>query len=252
MDTMKESVTSKTYDIWSWFYDCTFAQLVRLRHVRAVQQLRTRPGDRILDIGVGTGRMLPLYPKDVQVVGMDLSGGMLAKAAKKCRARGLKHCRLVRADAMLPPFAPASFDQIVITHTISVVSQPEILIQWASRLLKPGGRIILLNHFQSTYPVVAWVEKVLNPLFVFIGWRSDLALDDVLRLVDLRLVDLRVDYRFKVRLLDLWQIIVLTNTRADSHTAIPPRVEPTTTPSTPLLMDTGSFSATSLAVDGSR
>ncbi|MCA9057535.1 MAG: methyltransferase domain-containing protein [Planctomycetaceae bacterium] len=249
---MKESVTSKTYDIWSWFYDCTFAQLVRLRHVRAVQQLRARPGDRILDIGVGTGRMLPLYPKDVTVVGMDLSGGMLAKAAKKCKERGLDHCQLVRADAMCPPFAPASFDQVVITHTISVVSQPEILIQWAASLLKPGGRIILVNHFQSSHPVVAWFEKVLNPLFVFIGWRSDLALEDVLRLVDLQLVDLRVDYRFKVRLLDLWQIIVLTNTRAKPRLTSAPCVDVSPTPAAPLLMDTGSFPTASLAVDGPR
>ena len=211
MSQMSEPVTSKTYDIWSWFYDHTFGSLVRRRQQRAVQQLHARPGDRILDIGVGTGMLLPLYPKDVTVVGMDLSSGMLAKAAKKRQELGLKHCGLVRADAMLPPFADASFDHIVITHTISVVSRPDRLIQWASRLLKPGGRVVLLNHFRSTHPIVAWFEKVLNPMFVKIGWRSDLPLEDVLRGEDLH-----VEYRFKLRLVDLWQIVVLTHAPAAS------------------------------------
>ncbi len=242
MNQMTESVTSKTYDVWSWYYDRTFGHLVRSRQTRAVQQLRARPGDRILDIGVGTGMLLPLYPRDVTVVGMDLSGGMLAKAAKKRQELGLDHCHLVRSDAMLPPFADASFDHVVITHTISVVSRPDRLIQWASRLLKPRGRIILLNHFQSAHPVVAWFEKVLNPLFVKIGWRSDLSLEDVLRGGDLR-----VDYRFKMRLLDLWQIVVLTH--AQNPTSSWPVPDPAQRPA-PAVSRRGGFSAGSLAVEG--
>ena len=105
---------------------------------------------------------------------------------------------------MLPPFADQSFDQVLICHTISVVNDPACLLRWASRLLKPGGRIVLLNHFQSTQPVVAWFEKVFNPLFVKIGWRSDLSLEEVLRSTTLQ-----VEYRYKVRMLDMWQIVVL-------------------------------------------
>ncbi len=217
---MRESVTSKTYDIWSWFYDHTFGALVRNRQRRAVHQLRMRPGDCLLDIGVGTGMLLPLYPKNVTVIGMDLSWGMLAKAKRKCGELGLEHCGLVRADAMLPPFAPGSFDQIMITHTISVVSDPTKLIQWASRLLKPSGRIIMLNHFLSAHPVVAWFEKISNPVFMKIGWRSDLSLEEVLRSTDLEL-----EYRFKMQMIDLWQIIVLTHT-GSMNTASPKAATP--------------------------
>jgi phosphatidylethanolamine/phosphatidyl-N-methylethanolamine N-methyltransferase len=202
---MSEPTTSRLYDVWSRVYDRTFGVLVQKRQRRALEQLHLRPGDKVLDIGVGTGIMLAHYPHDVTVVGMDLSGGMLAKAREKCLELGLDHCHLVRADAMLPPFAPQSFDHVMISHTISVVSDPARLVRWARTLVKPRGRIVLLNHFQSTNPLMGWLERILNPVFVKIGWRSDLPLEEVLSGVDLH-----VQYRFKLRMIDLWQIVVLT------------------------------------------
>ena len=201
---MNEASTSRLYDLWSLCYDWTFGFLVQSRQSRAVEQMRLRPGDRILDMGVGTGMMLPRYPDDVTVVGMDLSAGMLDKAVRKHRDLDLDHCHLVQADAMLPPFADASFDHIMISHTISVVSDPARLLNWAVRLIRPGGRIVLLNHFQSTYRVVAWFEHVLNPLFVKIGWRSDVRLEYCLDGANVE-----VEYCFKMRLIDIWRIIVL-------------------------------------------
>src|SRR5690606_10702732 len=147
--TMREEVTKKTYDVWSKVYDGTFGALVRQRQARAIEQLkmRLRPGHRVLDIGVGTGLTLPLYPSNVHVVGMDLSAGMLAKAAEKCRELGLGHCKLVLGDAMFPPFADGSFDHVIMCHTISVVSDPARLLNWANRLVTPEGSILALNHF---------------------------------------------------------------------------------------------------------
>ncbi len=203
---MSEPATSRTYDFWSRFYDLTLGPLLRHHQGRAVAQLHLRPGDRVLDIGVGTGISLIHYPKFVQVVGMDLSGGMLTIAARKCREQRLDNCHLVRADAMLPPFAPNCFDHVIVTHTVSVVSNPHRLLIWASELVKPGGRIVLVNHFQSNHPVFAWFERVLNPMFVKLGWRSDLRLDELLEGLDLR-----VEYHFKPHLTDLWQIVVLNN-----------------------------------------
>lgn len=204
MRSMKEAITSRTYDLWSRFYDCTFGRLVERRQRAALTHLPLKPGDCVLDMGVGTGMTLPHYPRDVQVVGFDLSQGMLAEASLKCRQLGLHHCRLVRGDAMFPPFAPRSFDHIVICHTISVVSDPKRLLNWARQLVRPGGRIVVLNHFQSTWPLLAWFERWLNPLFVKIGWRSDLALEDVLDGSGLTMT-----YGFKLRCFDIWRIVVL-------------------------------------------
>jgi len=204
LNRMSEPQTSRLYNLWARFYDATFGRLVHSRHIRAAAELRLEPGDRVLDLGVGTGMMLREYPKDVCVVGMDLSPGMLAKAHAKCKQDGLDHVQLVQGDAMHPPFAEGSFDHVLIAHTISVVSEPARLMRWAARMVRPGGSIILLNHFRSTNAVMGWLEKVTNPFWVKVGWRSDLTLEECL--TD---AGVEIDYRFKTSPLDIWQIVVL-------------------------------------------
>jgi phosphatidylethanolamine/phosphatidyl-N-methylethanolamine N-methyltransferase len=202
---MNELETSRVYDAWAKLYDHTFGRLVHRRQHRAIREIRPQPGDRILDLGVGTGISLTRYPGDVTVVGMDLSAGMLEQAADKKRQRGLDHVHLCRGNALEPPFADRCFDHVIISHTISVVSEPNRLLREAKRLVKPDGRIVVLNHFRSDRPVVAWFEKVLNPLFVKIGWRSDLTLEECLDGVGLTVL-----YRFKLSTVDFWQIVVLS------------------------------------------
>jgi phosphatidylethanolamine/phosphatidyl-N-methylethanolamine N-methyltransferase len=231
---MTEEATSPLYDLWAKFYDYTFGALVRNRQTRALQQLRPSAGDTVLDIGVGTGMTLKHYRKDITVVGMDLSAGMLAKARKKIQRDGMHHCVLVQGDAMAPPFADHSFDHVMITHVVSVVSDPQKLMRWAQRMVKPGGRVVVLNHFLSTNPFLAWWEKILNPIFVKIGWHSDLALEDCLKGTDLT-----VQYNFKMHYLDLWQIVVLGDqTPGESRgysskpsPELPRQAEPTAAPS---------------------
>ena len=201
---MDESKTSKQYDRWSKFYDRTFGVLLKKRLQRSIAELRLKPGQRVLDLGVGTGVTLDHYPPGVRVVGADLSPGMLAQAQRKVRQLSLESMHLVQADALRPPFAEGSFDHILITHVISVVSDPTALLRWAARLVRPGGRIVLVNHFRSDCRVLGSIEKALNPLCVKLGWRSDLTLAEVVEGGPLEL-----EYQFKLHKMDLWRIAVL-------------------------------------------
>jgi len=221
---MNEPKTSRLYDLWALFYDHSFGALVSLRQKRAVEELRPQKGDRILEIGIGTGMTLKHYPRDISLVGIDLSRGMLNKATSKINKLNIDSCYLVQADAMLPPLAEHSFDHILICHAISVVSDPAKLLQWAKKLVKPGGRIVVLNHFLSHMPMIAWLEKRLNPLCVKIGWRSDLSLEECLWQTDLRVL-----YQFKMNMIDLWEIVILSpiptqsplTSSSSEHPAIP-------------------------------
>ncbi len=204
---MSEPETSAQYDVWSKFYDNTFGALVHRRQTRAIAELRIKPGDRVLDLGVGTGLSLTKYPTDANVVGVDLSGGMLRKAKDKLDADGLHHAELVQADAMHTPFADSSFDHVMVSHVISVVSDPNRLLQECRRIVKPTGTIVVLNHFQSPSAVVGFFERVLNPVFVKIGWRSDLTLQECVEGLGLHVL-----YHFKLSWFDFWQIVVLSPT----------------------------------------
>jgi len=205
MKTMKTSWTSRCYDVWAYFYDHTFGALVVSRHHCAMQHIRAKPGAMVLDLGVGTGMMLADYPRDITVIGADLSAGMLAKAMIKRQENHLGHVTLIQANAMFPPLAEHCFDHIMIAHTISVVHEPNKLLLWAQRLVKPGGTIILLNHFHAHNRFVAFIETITNPIFMKIGWKSDLSLEDCLKGTDLN-----VHYLFKTSWMDLWQIAVLS------------------------------------------
>jgi phosphatidylethanolamine/phosphatidyl-N-methylethanolamine N-methyltransferase len=207
---MQESSTKKIYDVHSIFYDATFGRLVKRRIERAINHMNIAETDRVLDLGIGTGASLNFYPSDRgRVVGVDLSAGMLRECRKKIRERGLQHATVFQANALELPFADDTFDHIFISHVISVVSDPYKLVQEAQRVAKPNARIVIVNHFQSTNRFVALIEKWLCPLCTKLGWRSDLALQDLVRRTGVE-----IDYRYKLESIDLWETVVLTNTKS--------------------------------------
>lgn len=206
---MQEASTRKIYDVHSVFYDATFGRLVQRRIATAISHMNIRDTDCVLDVGIGTGASLNFYPNRGRIIGVDLSGGMLREARKKIRERGLTHATVFQADAMKLPFADNTFDHLFISHVISVVSDPYRLVQECQRVAKPNARIVMVNHFQSTNRFVAMVEKWLCPLCTKLGWRSDLALQDLVRRTGVE-----VDYRFKLDQIDLWETVVMTNNKS--------------------------------------
>jgi phosphatidylethanolamine/phosphatidyl-N-methylethanolamine N-methyltransferase len=163
----------------------------------------------VLDLGIGTGVSLNYYPRQGQIIGIDLSAGMLREARKKTAERNLQHVQLLQADALRLPFADDSFDHVFISHVISVVSDPCMLIREAQRVARPDARIVIVNHFQSTNRFIALVEKWLCPLCTRLGWRSDLALQELIRRTGVQ-----VDYRYKLESIDLWETVVISNNKS--------------------------------------
>jgi phosphatidylethanolamine/phosphatidyl-N-methylethanolamine N-methyltransferase len=206
---MQEASTKKIYDIHSVFYDATFGRLVRRRIERAINHMNIQQTDVVLDLGIGTGVSLNYYPDRGQIVGIDLSAGMLREARKKIRERNLANATVFQADAMKLPFGDSTFDHVFISHVISVVSDPYQLVREAQRVAKPSARIVIVNHFQSTNRFIAMVEKWLCPLCTKLGWRSDLALHDLIRRTGAE-----IDYRYKLESIDLWETVVMTNNKS--------------------------------------
>jgi phosphatidylethanolamine/phosphatidyl-N-methylethanolamine N-methyltransferase len=206
---MQEATTKGIYDFQSFFYEATFGRLVRRRIARAISHMNIRETDTILDLGIGTGASLNYYPARGQIYGIDLSSGMLREARKKILDRGLDHVNLIQADALKLPFADNTFDQVFISHVITVVSDPYRMIREAQRVAKADARNEIVNHFQSTNRFIALFEKWLCPLCTRLGWRSDLALQELIRRTGVQ-----VDYRFKLESIDLWETVVITNNKS--------------------------------------
>ncbi len=204
---MKEHTTRKIYNIQSYFYD-RLVGTMRRRQRDAISKMRLKEGDRLLDIGIGTGMSLATYPKYCKIVGIDISEGMMGRAHQRIKEDNLEHASLVLSDAMFMPFKDHSFDHILISHVITVVSDPTRLFEQIKRVAKPNARIVIINHFQSGYRPIAWLEKVLCPICVKLGWRSDLNLHELLEKTDIK-----VDFRYKVDNLDLWEIVFMRNAK---------------------------------------
>jgi phosphatidylethanolamine/phosphatidyl-N-methylethanolamine N-methyltransferase len=211
---MQESSTRKIYDIQSIVYDYTFGKLVKKRIARAIEHMQIQPGETVLDIGIGTGGSLGFYPRHGRVMGVDLSSGMLREARKKIEEDGFGHATVFQGNALELPFDDSSFDHIFISHVISVVSRPELLVREAQRVAKEGAKIVILNHFLSTNRFVAMLEKWANPICQKIGWRSDLALADIVAKTQIE-----IDYRYKLRSVDIWETVVTTNNKSALATA---------------------------------
>lgn len=206
---MQEHSTKKIYDIQSAVYDHTFGRLVLNRINRAIQHMNIQPGETVLDIGVGTGNAMGYYPTCGKIFGVDLSSGMLKLARKKIEEDKHDHITIFQGNALELPFEDSSFDHIFISHVISVVSRPEMLVREAQRVAKPGAKIVILNHFLSTNRFVAMLERWANPICEKLGWRSDLALADLVAKTHIE-----IDYRYKLRSVDLWETVVTTNTKS--------------------------------------
>jgi len=170
--------TLRTYRAFSGTYDVVFGPIFHPGRREAVRLANTRPAQRILEVGVGTGLSLPFYRSDAKVTGIDVSTEMLAKARRRVERRRLAHVEaLTEMDAENLSFSDNSFDAVVALYVASVVPDPARFAAEMRRVCIPGGTIIVVNHFTSESWVLRFFEKRLAPLASKIGFHADFPLD---------------------------------------------------------------------------
>ena len=170
-------VAQQAYDRLAKVYDLFFGAILQPGRERAVRSIVSRPGLRVLELGIGTGLTVPLYSRDWSVVGVDLSPAMLQQAQKRIAELRLEHAvRLVLADGVRLPFDDESFDVVLVPYVMSVVPDPIGVGVELQRVCRRSGQIILLNHFLSQDTIGAKLERWISPLTAHIGFRTDLSL----------------------------------------------------------------------------
>lgn len=170
-----------SYARWAPVYDRTFGAVTNIGRRRAVEYINGLRGS-VLEVGVGTGLSLQHYKPDLQVTGIDFSAEMLAKAQRKVECLHLDQVVALRQmDARTLDFPDNCFDTVATMQVLSVVPEPERVMSEIARVLKPGGKVVITNHFMRTKGTLALLERISAPFANIIGWHSDFAIETVLQ-----------------------------------------------------------------------
>jgi phosphatidylethanolamine/phosphatidyl-N-methylethanolamine N-methyltransferase len=176
---LPNATVEKAYSYWAWVYDGLCGPLFRSAHV-AITHAANRIGGHVLEVGIGTGLLLPLYRKDMSVTGLDLSEQMLAKARARLDKTALPQAVALEAGDIHEVEHPDNnYDVIVLPFVLTLLSNPEKALDNCRRMLRPGGEIIIVSHFQSKAGWIASVEGWLAPRIASLGLRPDFPVERV-------------------------------------------------------------------------
>ena len=195
----------RVYENISSCYDLFYGPTLHAGRLESIGRLGIRPGDRVLEVGVGTGINAVMYPRDCTVTGIDLCGSMLEKAERRLVRHRRTNVRLLQMDAEALTFPDNSFDIVYAPYTISVVSDPVKAVHEMRRVCRPGGRFVFLNHFLSTNKFISRAERFISPLTVHVGFKADLDLPAFLVQAGLE-----PDSIEKVNIPRIWSLVTCT------------------------------------------
>ncbi|MDP2626879.1 MAG: methyltransferase domain-containing protein, partial [Candidatus Rokubacteria bacterium] len=196
----------RAYKLCAPAYDFVFDWIFHPGRETAIRHLDIRPCQHVLEVGIGTGLNLPLYPPRCRVTGIDLSEQMLRRAHEKVEELGVTNVTLRAMDATVMEFGDNEFDSAVATYTISAVPDPVAVLREMRRVVKPNGNIVVLNHFRSERRVMGRMEDLVAPVCTRLGWKSNLPLEPLLEQVGLI-----PELSTKVNLFNGWRLIKCVN-----------------------------------------
>ncbi len=203
------------YRRYARFYDDLFGPILHPGRKAIVETLDCRPGESILEVGVGTGLSLPLYPQEVRVTAIDITREMLDKARERVQELGLKQVEAVlEMDAENMQFAEQSFDKVVAMYVVSVAANPTRVVEEMRRVCKSDGDIYIVNHFRSRNPIIATLESLLAPLSKLAGFRPNLDLNAFLKATQLEVVEIT-----RANLFGYWKVLRCRNSATKAMAA---------------------------------
>ena len=206
---MNIEAIQKAYRRYARFYDFYFGVVFHRGRKAVIDMMNCQPGEKILEVGVGTGLSLPLYPEDVYVTGIDISPEMLKRAEHRKDRDALDNVLELRLmDAEQMQFPSNKFDKVVAAYVVPVVSSPKTLVEEMSRVCKPDGELFIVNHFQSQNPMIRRMEHLLSPFSETLGFRTDLSLDAFVRDTELDILE-----RSGVNLFGYWTMLRARNNK---------------------------------------
>jgi SAM-dependent methyltransferase len=144
--TVGTDFVERVYQNIAKVYDYTYGPTLHPGRIEALEKMRIRPGTQVLEVGVGTGINLGMYPRTARVTGIDLSSRMLQKAQQRINDKGLTNCEVAEMDATRMTFADNSFDVVYAPYVISVVPSPVAVAREMYRVCRRGGRVVILHR----------------------------------------------------------------------------------------------------------
>ena len=203
---LEKRQVERAYKLFAPAYDLVFDWIFHPGREAAIRYLDIKPGQHVLEVGIGTGLNLPLYPAGCLLTGIDLSEEMLRKAHERVAEQGNTNVTLLPMDATVMTFKDDTFDSSVATYTISAVPDPIGVLREMRRVVKPGGNIVVLNHFRSEKRVMGRLEDMVAPVCTRLGWKSNLPLEPLLREVGLT-----PEVSTRINLFNGWRLIKCVN-----------------------------------------
>ena len=184
---MDADAVRAAYKRWAGSYDSWFGIFSSQARRAAVKAVNGINGEQVLEVGVGTGLALPLYSAAKRVTGIDLSRDMLRRARERADGLGLHNVdALLEMDAQATEFPDGQFDIAVAMFVASVVPNPRALVAELRRVVRPGGKILFVNHFAQESGPVWWVERALAPASSVLGWHPDFRLGHIFSPADMK------------------------------------------------------------------